>query len=334
MHKTIIHPIFALMTFFLLLSSPSFGQQPTAQPAQPAQSTVRKLAPHVFYKVDPFLESGKSFDRHDIAELLAVNPDFEFAKDVSFHRDIWYLEFEFKPIRVITVDIPQPNGNMQKKSVWYMVYKVRNPGKAFHIDKDAQLSTNPAEVTSETSPYRPMTPHQTDNAYKVVTSDLAINFSPYFTLEGTVKVKDVNTKAYKEEIKKYRERFIPLAVDKIRMREDPGRKLYTSIEMCRTIQPGEEFWGVATWVDVDKTMSKFSICVRGLTNAYHWKDGEVTASGAAAAKEIWNNRKFEYKVLKLNFWRPADEYDEKDSDIIYGQNGELDYLWIYRPLGT
>ena len=83
MHKTIIHPIFALMTFILLLSSPSFGQQPTAQPAQPAQSTVRKLAPHVFYKVDPFLESGKSFDRHDIAELLAVNPDFEFAKAVA-----------------------------------------------------------------------------------------------------------------------------------------------------------------------------------------------------------------------------------------------------------
>ena len=335
MLKSITRTTIALTAVVFVSMSCVFAQQPSSQPApNPDATPTRKLAPHVMYKVDPFLEVAKSFDRHDVAELLAVNPDFEFAKDVSFHRDIWYLEFEFKPVRVIDVDIPQPDGNMKKKKVWYMVYKVRNPGKAFHIAKDEKLSTTPSAVSSETSPYRPMVTYQTDEAFKVVSSDLPVNFAPYFTLECVVKTKDVNTKEYKEVVKKYRERFIPLAVDRIRAREDPAQKYMTSIEMCRTIKPGEEYWGVATWIDVDNTTSKFSICVSGLTNAYRWKDGEVKASGADAAKEIWKNRTFEHKVLKLNFWRPADEFNESDNDIIYGQQGELDYLWVFRPMGT
>ncbi|MBR6436403.1 MAG: hypothetical protein IKS45_07845 [Thermoguttaceae bacterium] len=335
MLKSITRTTIALTAVVFVSMSCVFAQQPSSQPApNPDATPTRKLAPHVMYKVDPFLEVAKSFDRHDVAELLAVNPDFEFAKDVSFHRDIWYLEFEFKPVRVIDVDIPQPDGNMKKKKVWYMVYKVRNSGKAFHIAKDEKLSTTPSAVSSETSPYRPMVTYQTDEAFKVVSSDLPVNFAPYFTLECVVKTKDVNTKEYKEVVKKYRERFIPLAVDRIRAREDPAQKYMTSIEMCRTIKPGEEYWGVATWIDVDNTTSKFSICVSGLTNAYRWKDGEVKASGADAAKEIWKNRTFEHKVLKLNFWRPADEFNESDNDIIYGQQGELDYLWVFRPMGT
>ena len=113
MFKTIIRSFFALTIIVFATSGWVFAQRPTSQPApNPNQAPTRKLAPHVLYKVDPFLEAAKSFDRHDVAELLAVNPDFEFAKDVSFHRDIWYLEFEFKPVRVIEVDIPQPDGNM------------------------------------------------------------------------------------------------------------------------------------------------------------------------------------------------------------------------------
>ena len=31
-------------------------------------------------------------------------------------------------MRMVYVDIPQPNGKMQRKLVWYMVYRVRNLG--------------------------------------------------------------------------------------------------------------------------------------------------------------------------------------------------------------
>lgn len=345
MNKIPTFSYFAIL--FLLLTVPVNGQSvkkpaPTAQPApttSAAKVQVRQLAPNVFYKVNPFRDEIQVFDRHDVTELLAVDSNFEFAKDVSFHRDIWYLEFEFKPMRMVEVNIPQKDGNMLKQTVWYLVYKVRNPGKAYHVVKNEEESTDTANIKSEVSPYRPMVPHQTDEAYKIIPSDQPIDFIPYFTLESTANIKDPATKQYKEETKTYRERFIPLAVDTIRRREDPARKFLTSIELCRTINVGEEYWGVATWTGVDKRTTKFRISVTGLTNAYRWNDNmeKVSASDPKQqSTEIWNNRVFERKVLILNFWRPADEYYENEKDIIFGIHGEqkLDYFWIYRPLGT
>ena len=53
---------------------------------------------------------------------------FERAKMATLRRTIWNLEFSFKPMRMVYVDIPQPTGKMQRKLVWYMVYRVRNLG--------------------------------------------------------------------------------------------------------------------------------------------------------------------------------------------------------------
>src|SRR5262245_52593446 len=50
----------------------------------------------------------------------------EQAKRVILRRDIWYLEFAFKPLRMIEVDVPQPSGKMQRKQIWYMAYRVKN----------------------------------------------------------------------------------------------------------------------------------------------------------------------------------------------------------------
>src|SRR5258705_7761315 len=43
-------------------------------------------------------------------------------------RTIWNLEFSFKPMRMISIDVPQASGRMQRQLVWYMVYRVRNLG--------------------------------------------------------------------------------------------------------------------------------------------------------------------------------------------------------------
>ena len=42
-------------------------------------------------------------------------------------------------MRMIWVDIPQPDGFMQRKLIWYMVYSVTNPGKIMHPVEDVQL---------------------------------------------------------------------------------------------------------------------------------------------------------------------------------------------------
>ena len=67
--------------------------------------------------------------------------------------------------------------------------------------------------------------------------------------------------------------------------------------------------------------------ITGLTNAYRWTDD---ASAVTVDSPLRTGRKFQRKVLKLNFWRPGDEYYENEREIRYGVPGEVDYEWIYR----
>ncbi|MDR2641164.1 MAG: hypothetical protein LBC74_00055 [Planctomycetaceae bacterium] len=53
-----------------------------------------------------------------------------WARNVRFTRDVWCLQFSFKPMRVIGVDIPNKEGTLDKKVVWYLVYNVKNTGPA------------------------------------------------------------------------------------------------------------------------------------------------------------------------------------------------------------
>src|SRR5258708_2239621 len=41
------------------------------------------------------------------------------ATNRAFRSTTWYLQFTFKPLRVIQVDLPNDKGRLQKKTVWY-----------------------------------------------------------------------------------------------------------------------------------------------------------------------------------------------------------------------
>lgn len=261
-----------------------------AAPAAPAGG-YRRLAPDVMEAIDPSKELQETFAHHDVVELLAVDPNFEWAKNVVFRHDIWYLEFQFKPLRMIWVDVPQADGNMKRKLIRYMVYSVTNPGKVLHPVQDE------------------------DGTYKIETVDKPIFFVPEFLLESH------------EYNKAYPDRVIPVAVGPIRLREDPRRTFYTSVDMARDIAVGETVWGVAMWEDVDPRIDRLSICVNGLTNAYKWKDDP---GAYKAGDTIGKGRRLARKTLKLNFWRPGDEYYEHEDEIRYGIPGEVDYEWVYR----
>lgn len=119
--------------------------QPQPKPAAPKanagkatsqqRSKYRQITQGVITTIDPEQQQGESFSRHDAIELLAKDPAFAErdwsqdkspAKDVTFRRDVWSLVFSFKPIRFMRVDVPTPEGRMQRKLIWYMVYSVRN----------------------------------------------------------------------------------------------------------------------------------------------------------------------------------------------------------------
>lgn len=233
----------------------------------------------------------------------------EMAKQVILRREIFCLEFAFKPLRQIYLDIPRPDGRLQRKLVHYMVYRVRYQGG----------DLRPAADNLNTPIYRRIES----------VSYSTKRFFPMFVLEDH------------ETSKMFTDQILPTAMQRIAIREQISTKLHNSVDIStvkipRTTDPDSPgVWGVATWVDVDPNLDFFSVNVFGLTNAFQ-QDGE----GADAP--------YRRKALTLNFYRPGDSMDpiadrvrfgvpafddEQEQAYIlkkYGQTKRLDYRWVFR----
>ena len=144
----------AALALLLGYVTPSLGQA-----EQPDGKGYRKLAPGVMQSIDPAKKVRETFARHDIVELLAIDPNFDWAKGIPFRHDVWHLEFKFKPVRMISVDVPQRSGKMRQELIWYIVYSISNHGQAMHPTKEA------------------------NGTYKVESVDLPVRFVPEFLLE-------------------------------------------------------------------------------------------------------------------------------------------------------
>ena len=304
-------------------------------------SPGRSLAPGVLrvIPVEP-LEEETLTKPLPLVELLANlkglewTPNFspksetlaEMSKVIVLRRDIWNLEFAFKPLRRIWVDMPQPTGKMQRKHLYYMVYRVKNVG--------GDLAPKP--IKDET--YE----HVTFGTERVNKDGLT--FIPQFVLSGKVLVDG------KYGTKEYLDRILPFATAAIADREGVAGKLYNTVEITRIRVPlsdernDRSVWGVVTWEDLDPQINYFSIFVQGLTNAYRFVEADEFDKGTAPGK----GRKFTYKTLQLNFRRAGDALFEHEEELLYGIRLEqkpqeqvkilrqyglkepLDHLWIYR----
>ncbi len=285
--------------------------------AQSAAANARQLAPGVLTTIRPDLEPNDTVSTHNLVEVrsnreLQWDPAFIPVSDtlygmsdrVKFRREIWGLEFAFKPLRMIEVD---------GKLVMYLVYRVRNTGKTLE----------PTEGDGGVFQAKPG-------------SGEPIQFFPQFVLESHDRAGDADPKAYLD-------RIIPAALAAIRQREMRGGKLLNSIEMAEQQIPVSDgrvdrgVWGVAMWADVDPRIDFFSIYVGGLTNAYRWEDA---AGGYRPGDPPGRGRQFARKMLQLNFWRPGDELLRSEHEFRYGvpigkaalydvREG-VAYNWVYR----
>lgn len=281
----------------------------TALPTRVGQ--FRAVAPGVEVTIAPDRQEEETFSTHDIIEIVQGIPGLEWkpklsaetrtlkqmATDTVFRRTVWCLEFTFKPVRMIWVDVPQASGKMQRKLIWYMVYHVRNTGG--HLKPVAQA----------------------DGTYELEKVNQDVRFFPHLVLESL------------EYKKAYLDRIIPVAIPAIQEKEDPNRKLYNTVEISSkllghsTDLVDKSAWGVATWEDVDPRIDFFSVYVQGLTNAYRWVDAP---GGFKAGDPPTTGRHLLQKTLMLNFWRPGDEFLEDRRTIRYGIPGKVDYSWVYR----
>jgi hypothetical protein len=306
------------------------------QPAAPSQSASLPasngpFAPGVLTTIAPDLQPQETVSTHDVIEIrvdpnVRWNPEPEYiaasrtvygmSTNVKLRREVSCLEFSFKPLRMVQVDVPQPSGRMQRKLIWYMVYRVRNTGRV--------LKPVPKEAEAYAAEFAPGGP---------------VQFMPHFVLEAQDR-----TATGEQVDKAYLDRVIPAAVEVIRQREMRGDiPLLNSIEMAEQPIPVSDgrvdrgVWGVATWEDVDPRIDFFSVFVGGLSNAYRWSDDPASARPGMMPGA---GRSFSRKFLQLNFWVPGDEFLEDEREIRYGvPPGKADlygveegvaYRWVYR----
>ena len=274
-----------------------------------AQQPPRVLAPGVLQTISPEIEEGETVSpRADLIEIttarsyLKWQPQFspvtrtlfQRSQRVPLRRSIWGLEFTFKPFRMIEVDLPQASGKMQRKTLWYMVYRVRYLGEEVHFEKQR-------EALSDGDRYVRFHNTKKDAEFRY--------FMPYFTLRSHTFAKE------------YLDRIIPAATDDIAAVEKVGVPILNSIEMANTkliredAETGKGVWGVVVWEDVDPRTNFFSLYIQGLTNAYHYND---TASELSKSDPIAVGRELEVKTLQLNFYRPGDTIDLVKDTVYYG----------------
>jgi hypothetical protein len=234
----------------------------------------------------------------------------QMAKEVILRREIYCLEFSFKPLRHIYIDIPRPDGRMQRKLVWYMVYRVRYRGGELRPASDKVAGVDI---------YKRLESIHYDSRH----------FFPMMVLSDHISgVRSVD-------------QILPTALNKIKVREQIQAPLYNAVQITRVKIPhGNDeasagIWGVATWADLDPKLDFVSVEVSGLTNAFE-QEGEG------------NDAVFKRKALRLNFFRPGDAIDqtqdqirfgipayqdEREQDYVlkhYGLSERLDYQWIFR----
>ena len=279
---------------------------PDAKETFSGPSTLQELLdsyPEIKWDAPNFPEGAPHFDPR--SRTLT-----EMAKQVILRREIHCFEFSFKPLRQIFVDVPRPDGRLQRKLIWYMVFRVRYRGGDLRPAMDevagVQLYKRIESVSYESRRIFPM-------------------------------LKLINHKSGTE----YVDRILPSAKDKIAIREQITAPLYDTVDISQVSIPrssddsGPGVWGVATWEDVDPELDFISVDVFGLTNAFE-QDGQGGATP------------YRRKALRLNFYRPGDTMrqtedrirfgvpaykDEQEQQYVlqqYGLEERLDYRWIFR----
>jgi hypothetical protein len=265
-----------------------------------------QLHPEIEWSEPDFPEGKPFFDTRSRTLI-------EQARDVILRREIFCFEFSFKPLRQMYIDVPQPGGKMERKLVWYMVYRVRYQGGDLRPAKAADSTAAVDELYSriEKVSYR-----QRHLFTLAVLEDAEANIS-------------------------YRNQIIPVATAPIRAREKITAPLYNAVEITEVpITLSEDpaadgVWGVFTWTDVNPSADFLSMYVFGLTNAFQ----KTRENGEEVLLK---------KALQLNFYRPGDVVRETEDRIRfgvptftnpdeqayvlkqYGLEKRLDYQWVYR----
>lgn len=227
-----------------------------------SDAAPRKLKPGVITIIrDASIDDATLEETRRFSELLARvdppdwDPNFdpktetllEKAKSVSFQREIYSLEFGFKPLRVIEVG---------GRPIWYLIYFVRNTGEVrYPVKNVAQINIESKSKAIRFIPSLVLKAHDINQAYR-----------------DTVRPDVVSQIAMKERVT----RGILHDSASISRMEIP----------VSTPDADRRVWGVAIWDNVDARADLISVFVQGLTNAYRWQPPEGGYKAGAGEQDV------------------------------------------------
>lgn len=287
-----------------------------------AQTGFMPLAPGVLTVIRPDASADDLILRGDLLEVTvgqqdktwtpkraAANSTFvERSRNRTHLPEVWCLEFAFKSPRLLEVDVPTTELKMRRKQIWYLLYRVRNAGGRRAI-------AGGAGGAGDGKPEQPFEK-----------LEMPVRFIPHFVLESLDPVIDADGIA---RYRAYLDRLVPNAIPAIRREEKfpADQRLFDSASMTASdMAPGESRWGVAIWEDVDPRIDFFSIYVRGLTNAMHWRrraNAEIRGTDPPAA-----HMEQALESLRLDFWRPRSGGRGEGTELSVGYAGMFERIAI------
>ncbi len=242
------------------------------------------------------------------------------ASDRQFLRDVWCLEFAYRPPRTIEVEVPGKNLEIQKERVWYLLYRVRN----IAVDENAEVASGLGGSTRQVVFEKDEAGN--DDLTRPTTKfvNQLIHFEPHFVFETHEALsRDEGLLEHQDHL----DRLVSSAMVPICRREKiRSDMLHDSVSISeRPIQPGEERWGVAVWQDIDPRIDFFTVFVYGLTNSIRWRhDAEFETDLEHAPK--YERRELE--CLRLDFYHPGDEDHDDFQEVSVVHSGLFERLTL------
>ena len=242
------------------------------------------------------------------------------ASDRQFLRDVWCLEFSYRPPRTIEVDVPGENLEIQKERVWYLLYRVRNIAVDENADVASGLGGSTRQVVFEKDE------EGNDDLTRPTTKfvNQSIHFEPHFVFETHEALsRDEGLLEHQDHL----DRLVSLAIVPISRREKiHPDMLHDSVSISeRPIQPGEERWGVAIWQDIDPRIDFFTVFIYGLTNSIRWRHDAEFETDLEHAPEY---ERRELECLRLDFYHPGDADHDDFQEVSVVHSGLFERLTL------
>jgi hypothetical protein len=272
-----------------------FVQEPVVLPVKPSRRmfmstvVVGGAFSALVATAAPAQEVTRGFDR--------TLRSYATGEELNRQRNIWVMEVQLKPMRMVFVDTVDPKtGEKRKEQIWYLAYRAINRPLANRKTDDDTVAQNDIEPLPGPDKFIP--------AFTLVAYDDPKTELPVATHEDAIipeaqKIVNRVERRYAED---------PVFLNSVQVTQD--------LPAPQEKSPEEKWiYGVATFRGVDPDTDFFKVILRGFSNGYQKEDGP---DGQPVVSR---------KVGVQKFIRRGDRFDPTQSEFLFDETPR----WEYQP---